>query len=233
MNIRERIAQALTGAGVEAGAISAIQGLSDDVVANLQGELVNAIQPNDYLKTDAFKAFLEKSGLDGLATENKAVQSLMDKKIAKALETQRKKFEAMINGDGTGGAGAGSGEGAGAGGTGSGEGDNPVLAAVLKKMEEQNKIIADLVAERGKQTKTDEARAAISKSQLPEELQNKWFNRIDLNGEIETQVAELEAEYLEFFGAQAGSLYRPGKNAQRTNAGARSNELAKMAKNLK
>ncbi|MDY8137568.1 hypothetical protein [Aquimarina sp. 2201CG5-10] len=149
-------------------------GLSEEVLSGIEKDkwegLLDTLKP----KSVSFDDFLKDPNNQGE----------LDRRITKALDTQKKKLEKGSNPTPP--------------NPNEVKGDKPEwLDGLIKKIDDQAQEIKDLKKGTIEKSKFDQAKILLNKSKLPDNLKESWLNRIDINSEtpLEDQVSGLSKEY--------------------------------------
>lgn len=202
MTLLEKLKEALKKKGLDEGLANIVKIENESEIEGIVNSLASTqsgpqeLDFSEVIKSEDFNKFFEKHGFDGLLKLNTKLQSEHDKRVTKGIQTRLEKF-LKTKEDGS-------------------EGDDPKPTDVKKDdMPEWAKTLMQKIEgieqEKSTQTKKEKAVEAFGKSKLPEKLQQKWLNRIDLeNEDYDAQIKGLEEEYTELQKELGGSRYAPG-----------------------
>lgn len=189
MNLKELLKKALKEAGLNEELANHITITSEEQIEGIVSNLKPKERGIDFAKiigSKEFSDFVSSKGYDEVLKLSKALQSGTDKKVTQGIKTHLSKLTP--------------------------DGDEEPNPSELKNPNDPNVKFLELLSnlsekvdglskERQRDSKLEDARKLIGKSQLPKKLQEKWLtSRIDLDKDIPEQIKELEGEYEETYG---------------------------------
>lgn len=188
MNLKELLKKALKEAGLNEELANHITITSEEQIEGVVNSLKPTEQGIDFAKvigSKEFSDFVSSKGYDEVLKLSKALQSGTDKKVTQGIKTHLSKL------------------------TPDGDGEpkpvelnpNDPNAKFLELLNSLSEKVDGLSKDRQRDSKMEDAKKLIGKSQLPKKLQEKWLtSRIDLDKDIPEQIKELEGEYEETYG---------------------------------
>lgn len=210
MKYKKKLQKALKEAGLSEALAEFITIESEDQIEAVVEQLTQKEESDELdfkkvLASKDFSEFVTENGIDEILKTSKTLKSEYDRKVSTGIKTFKKKFlkdEIDVDEDDDEDVDEGKKGG-------KNDGDMPKWAKKL--MEKVDGL------EKGSETKSkkEQAKALFSKSEtlqnLPEKLQGKWLDRINLDSEtsFEDQIKGLEEEVTEL-GIAKGSTENPG-----------------------
>jgi hypothetical protein len=189
---KQRLINALKGAGMSEGLVSHYEGIESDaldkVIEGLEKAGTPAPDMSAIVASDAFSEFMSNGGFDKMLAANKSAQSIFDSKMSKGANTrlqnwlesngmapQDPKPETKVDV----------------------KTDDPAMKQMLELVQSMKSEMDGLKNQLAAKDKMGGAKDLISKSKLPAQVQELWLSRISVDSEttIEDQIKALEKEH--------------------------------------
>ncbi len=188
MNLQELLKKALKEAGLSEELANVITVTSEDQIEGIVKNLKPQEQGIDFAKiigSKEFSDFVNSKGYDEVLKMSKALQSGTDKKVTQGIKT----YIGKLTPDG-----------------GAAEpqdqkpNPNDPNAKLLEAITALTDKVKDLEQKGERESKLGNAKKLMGASKLPDNLKEKWLNRINLDEDAAEQIKDLESEYEETYG---------------------------------
>lgn len=182
--ILEKLKAALRAAGLSEELANHINITSEDqiqgIVASLKPTSTGELDFEKVLASEEFSQFVKEQGFDNVIKLSKAIQSGHDLKVTQGVQTFKEKFIKDPNHDGN---------------------QKPTSGDEPEWLKALNKRLDSLETKGQQATKLEQAQSLMKASSLPENIQEKWISRIQLESETSfvDQIKALEEEHTGLF----------------------------------
>ncbi len=224
MNLQELLKKALKEAGLNEELANVITVTSEDQIEGIVKNLKPQEQGIDFAKiigSKEFSDFVNSKGYDEVLKLSKVLQSGTDKKVTQGIKTyignltpdddDTKKLKNPNPNPNP--------------------NPNDPNAALLEALNALKEEVSGLKQKNERETKLGNAKKLMGESKLPDNLKEKWLNRINLDEDAAEQIKDLESEYEETYGVVHQSNSKrglpPGGQTSTEVSDEEANEIAK------